>query len=71
MVVPDCAAAHAGADGGWSVSRVFLSHSSRNSRQAVAVKKWLVEQEPGLVDDIYLDLDPRTGIRPGKSGRGR
>jgi TIR domain len=48
------------------VSRVYLSHSSRNSRQAVAVKKWLVEQEPGLVDEIYLDVDPHTGIRPGE-----
>jgi hypothetical protein len=40
------------------VSRVFLSHSSRDSRQAAAVKKWLIEQEPGLVDEIYLDVDP-------------
>src|SRR6478609_11079667 len=47
------------------MSRVFLSHSSRDSRQAIAVKAWLVEQEPGLADEIYLDLDPRTGIRPG------
>ena len=58
--------ANAGADGGWSVSRVFLSHSSRDSRQAVAVKQWLIEQESGLVDEIYLDLDPHTGIRPGE-----
>ena len=48
------------------MSRVFLSHSSRDSRQAVAVKEWLIEQEPGLVDEIYLDLDPHTGIRPGE-----
>jgi hypothetical protein len=48
------------------VSRVFLSHSSRDIRHAVAVKKWLVEQEPGLVDEIYLDLDPHTGIRLGE-----
>jgi hypothetical protein len=47
------------------VSRVFLSHSSRDSRQAIAVRAWLVEQEPGLADEIYLDLDPQTGIRPG------
>ena len=48
------------------VSRVFLSHSSRDSREAVAVKAWLVEQEPGLAEEIYLDLDPHTGIRPGE-----
>jgi hypothetical protein len=33
--------------------RVFLSHSSRDSRQAVAVKAWLVEQEPGLAEEIF------------------
>src|SRR5690349_5707126 len=48
------------------MSRVFLSHSSRDNRQAVAVKAWLIEHEPGLADDIYLDLDPHTGIRPGE-----
>ena len=48
------------------MSRVFLSHSSRDSRAAVAVKAWLVEQEPGLAEEIFLDLDPHTGIRPGQ-----
>ena len=46
--------------------RVFLSHSSRDSRQAMAVKAWLIEQEPGLAEEIFLDLDPHTGIRPGE-----
>jgi hypothetical protein len=32
----------------------------------MAAKKWLIEQEPGLADEIFLDLDPRTGIRPGE-----
>ena len=32
----------------------------------MAVKAWLVEQEPGLADEIFLDLDPHTGIRPGE-----
>ena len=48
------------------MSRVFLSHSRFDSRQAVAVRQWLTARDPGLVDDIYLDLDPRTGIRPGE-----
>jgi WD40 repeat protein len=48
------------------MSRVFLSHSSRDTRQAIAVKKWLVAQEPGLAEEIFLDLDPHTGIRPGQ-----
>ena len=42
----------------------FLSHSSCDSRQAVAVKNWLIEQEPGLAEEIFLDLDPHTGIPP-------
>jgi TIR domain len=45
---------------------MFLSHSSRDSRQAIAIKAWLVEQEPGLAEEIFLDLDPQTGIRPGE-----
>jgi TIR domain len=45
---------------------VFLSHSSWDSRQAMAVKRWLVEREPGLAEEIFLDLDPDTGIRPGE-----
>jgi len=52
------------------VSRVFLSHSRFDSRQAVAVKQWLIEHEPGLVDEIYLDVDPHTGIRPGERWKG-
>ena len=47
------------------MSRVFVSHSRWNNRQAKAVKAWLIQHEPGLVDDIYLDVDPLTGIRPG------
>jgi TIR domain len=52
-----------------SMSRVFLSHSSRDKRQAMAVKAWLSEREPGLVEEIFLDLDPHTGIRPGERWR--
>ncbi|MDH6247818.1 TIR domain-containing protein [Mycobacterium sp. OTB74] len=48
------------------MSRVFLSHSRWDSRAAIAVKQWLIEQESGLVDEIYLDVDPRSGIRPGE-----
>jgi hypothetical protein len=51
---------------GDGMSRVFLSHSNRDSRQAVAVKAWLIEHEPGLVKEIFLDLDPHIGIRPGR-----
>ena len=51
------------------MSRVFMSHSSRDNRQAMAVKAWLIEHEPGLADEIFLDLDPHTGIRPGERWR--
>ena len=46
-----------------------MSHSSRDNRQAVAVKAWLIEHEPGLAEEISLDLDPHTGIRPGERWR--
>jgi len=46
--------------------RVFLSHSSRDGRQAAAVKQWLIEHEPGLADEIFLDFDPDTGITVGQ-----
>ena len=45
--------------------KVFLSHSSRDNRQAVALKAWLVSAEPGLDGEIFLDLDRGTGIAAG------
>ena len=48
------------------MSRIFLSHSSRNSSEAIALKRWLVEQEPGLAEEIFLDLDRDAGIAPGE-----
>ncbi|HTX95985.1 MAG TPA: TIR domain-containing protein [Mycobacterium sp.] len=47
------------------MSRVFLSHSNRNNRHAIALKRWLEQAEPGLAGEIYLDLDPETGIGTG------
>ena len=38
------------------MSRVFLSHSSRDNRHAIALKRWLEQAEPGLAGEIYLDL---------------
>ena len=48
------------------MSRIFLSHSSRDSSEAIALKRWLVDQEPGLAEDIFLDLDRDAGIAPGE-----
>ena len=34
--------------------------------QAIALKRWLAEQNPGLANEIFLDLDPDAGIRTGE-----
>jgi hypothetical protein len=47
------------------VSRIFLSHSGVDWREAVALKAWLAEQDPPLANEIFLDLDARTGIATG------
>ncbi|MFG1774425.1 TIR domain-containing protein [Nocardia salmonicida] len=57
---PRSARAHSG-----KIARLFLSHSSRDSREAVALRAWLIEAEPGLAGEIFLDLDPGTGIPAG------
>ncbi len=45
--------------------RIFLSHSSKDTRQAVALKSWLVQQDRRLEREIFLDLDPHWGIPSG------
>ena len=45
------------------MSRIFLSHSSKDDFAAVAVCDWL--NENGW-DDVFLDLDPAAGIHPGE-----
>ncbi|BBX66550.1 TIR domain-containing protein [Mycolicibacterium psychrotolerans] len=46
--------------------RIFLSHSRRDNRQAIALRQWLIEQNPPLAEEIYLDLDADTGIQGGQ-----
>ena len=53
------------------MSRIFLSHSSLDSREALALKRWLVDQEPPLATDIFLDVDPEIGLRPGERWKDR
>jgi hypothetical protein len=48
------------------VSRIFLSHSSRDNRPAIALKGWLSEQRPELANEIFLDISPDTGLHPGQ-----
>jgi hypothetical protein len=45
------------------LSRIFLSHSSKDNFPAVAIHDWL--SESGW-DDVFLDLDPVQGIHPGE-----
>lgn len=45
------------------MSRIFLSHSSQNNSQAVALYDWLGRE--GWKDEIFLDLDPMRGIAAG------
>lgn len=46
--------------------RIFLSHSSEDNREAIALKRWLVEQDPALDEEIFLDIDPRNGMVGGE-----
>jgi WD40 repeat protein len=48
-----------------------MSHASRDSRQAVALKQWLAEQRPELANEIFLDIDPQTGLRLGQQWKGQ
>jgi WD40 repeat protein len=44
------------------MSRIFLSHSSKDNASAVALRDWLAAQG---WHDIFLDLDPQRGIVAG------
>jgi hypothetical protein len=45
------------------VSRIFISHSSKNNDKAVAMQAWL--RTHGW-DDVFLDLDPKQGLVAGE-----
>jgi TIR domain len=45
------------------VSRIFISHSSKNNDKAVVMQEWL--KAHGW-DDVFLDLDPQQGLLPGE-----
>ncbi|MET0993064.1 MAG: TIR domain-containing protein, partial [Mycobacterium sp.] len=51
------------------MSRIFLSHSSADARAAVALKRWLSEQRPQLSNEIFLDIDPESGLQLGARWR--
>src|SRR5271170_7816686 len=45
------------------MSKIFLSHSSRDNFEAVALRDWLAREG---WDDVFLDLDPERGIAAGE-----
>jgi hypothetical protein len=45
------------------MSRLFISHSSANDAEAVAIRQWLATEG---WDDFFLDLDSERGIRAGE-----
>ena len=47
------------------MSRIFISHSSHDVAAASALVQWLSDQEPQLANEIFLDVDPVGGLRPG------
>jgi formylglycine-generating enzyme required for sulfatase activity len=46
------------------MSRIFVSHSSENNAEAVALCDWLGGE--GWKDEVFLDLDPTRGIAAGE-----
>jgi TIR domain len=46
-----------------SDERIFLSHSSTDNAEAIALRDWLISNG---WDDLFLDLDPERGIKTGE-----
>ena len=45
------------------MSRIFLSHSSANNTEVVALRDWLKREG---WEDVFLDVDPDRGIAAGE-----
>jgi hypothetical protein len=45
------------------MSRIFLSHSSKDNFEAIALRDWLASEG---WKDVFLDLDPERGIAAGQ-----
>lgn len=50
------------------MSKIFISHASRDNAYALAIQQWLVERGWGR-DEIFLDIDPEQGISVGENWR--
>jgi hypothetical protein len=45
------------------MAHIFLSHSSTDEREVIALKQWLLENG---WDDVFLDIDPQRGLVAGE-----
>jgi WD40 repeat protein len=45
------------------MARIFISHSSANNAEALALRDWLVQHG---WDDLFLDIDPQRGLVSGQ-----
>jgi WD40 repeat protein len=52
-----------------TLSRIFISHSSKNDDVAIALQMWFVREGWSGENDIFLDLDPDRGIAAGERWR--
>jgi hypothetical protein len=50
------------------MSRIFLSHSSANNAEAIAIRDWMISHG---WDDVFLDLDPERGLKAGERWQDR
>ena len=48
------------------MSRIFISHSSKNDAEAIALKEWLVSIHWSKLKTYFFDLDAEVGISPGE-----
>lgn len=42
------------------MSKIFISHASHNNQAALSLRDWLLNNG---FDQVFLDLDPETGIK--------
>ena len=45
------------------MSRIFLSHSSANTAEAIAIRDWMIAHG---WDDLFVDFDPDRGLKAGE-----
>ncbi len=48
------------------MARIFISHSSEDNAEALALHQWLSSEGWGAEDDLFLDIHPSGGIAAGE-----